>query len=128
MMTTAIAIGIGGSGGGTGATTTTNAATAEITIVGETSIIVETATKTGMTSGRIEIGIGGEEETTMKTPTVAGTDEMKNERATTGETGTETAREGTNTDSFTALVLRAVSPSASQLTTSAITDELRRVG
>ena len=53
-MTKAIGIGIDG-GGGTEATTTTNAVTAEITIVGETSI-VETATKTGMTSGRIEVG------------------------------------------------------------------------
>ena len=54
--TTAIAIAIGG-GGGIGATTTTNTATAEITIVGENSIIVdEMATRTGMTSGRIEVG------------------------------------------------------------------------
>ena len=33
----------------------------------------------------------------MKTPTVAGTDEGRTERATTGETGTETDREGTDT-------------------------------
>ena len=36
----------------------------------------------------------------MKTPTVAGTDEGRNERAITGETGTETDREGTNTNNF----------------------------
>ena len=61
----------------------------------------------------------------MKTPTVAGTDEGRNERAITGETGTETAREGTNTDNLTGeVVLRAVNPSASQLT-SATTDRTK---